>query len=61
MTHTKKTLSIAYFPDDDFRCGWKKITRLVGGDRRLRQLISSPRKTITPKEVQIIYSLLGTP
>lgn len=61
VSHTKKTLSLSYFPDDDHRLGWRKLKMLLSKENRLKNLLASRRHVITPKELSLIFRMIGEP
>ncbi len=61
LSHTKKTLSLSYFPEDDHRLGWRKLKTLLSKESHLKNLLTSRRHVITPKELSLIYRVIGAP
>jgi len=63
---TKKELAFRYSPDCNYGAAINRLTRWISGDPDLLNDLhqagyKDTQRTLTPKQVQIIYSYLGTP
>ena len=66
MYQLKQDLAMAYFPDHSKESASKRLANEIHSNKPLMAALQAtgytrPRKILSPKQLQIIYSFLGEP